>query len=223
MSLKFVDSIYVGSFPGSSSGTDARIDALEQEVETLEAASDAKDIVATKYDLDNYSTSSLSSGDIVKVLADETHEDAQTYYKWNGSSFTYIGALDATYTKTEMDTILSNVQFRGNVIEVSETTYSAPITVANDNTILDCKNALENLEITTSGSISSYRKDYVLQLNFTSGATATNFTDSSSVPMKWFGDSVNNTGFHAEANKHYVIMVYNDGIALRAMVQAADL
>lgn len=83
---------------------------LQQQIDTLVAASDVKDIVGTKAELDNYDTSTLGNNDIVKVLQDETQNDATTYYRWNTSSevFTLIGEEGPYYTKAAADLLLAD-------------------------------------------------------------------------------------------------------------------
>lgn len=68
---------------------------LQEEIDTLEAATDVADVIATKADLDNYDKSKLTDQAIVKVLCDSTHNDAQAYYRYTKSnnSFTYIGSI----------------------------------------------------------------------------------------------------------------------------------
>ena len=70
-----------------------RIQAVEDEVERLENNPDVTDIVATYTDLQAYDTSQLTDKDIIRVLADESHDGMSTYYRWDASTgqFTYIG------------------------------------------------------------------------------------------------------------------------------------
>jgi len=95
-----------------SSETDDRIAAdnnLQSEIDTIVAASDVKDIVGTKADLDNYDTSTLGNNDIVKVLQDETQQNQTTYYRWSTTTetFTLIGAEGPYYTKSAADALLN--------------------------------------------------------------------------------------------------------------------
>ena len=85
-------------------------DAIWVEIEALEASSDVVDVVGTKAELDNYDTSKLSDNDIVKVLQDETRDDAITYYRWNGTAFVYVGAEGPYYTASETDALLADKQ-----------------------------------------------------------------------------------------------------------------
>ena len=85
---------------------------LQEEIDTLQAATDVADIVDTYADLQNYDTSSLTDNAIVKVLADETHDDAQSYYRYakSSDSFSYIGSIGPYYTKSEDDALLAAKQ-----------------------------------------------------------------------------------------------------------------
>ena len=67
---------------------------LLRKVELLKGKSDVADVVATYTDLQNYDTSKLYNNDIVKVLADSTHDRMCTYYRWSTSTntFSFIGA-----------------------------------------------------------------------------------------------------------------------------------
>lgn len=106
------------------------------EIETIEASSDVVDVVGTYAELQQYDTSKLKDNDIIKVLQDETRDDAITYYRWSTSTdtFTYVGAEGPYYTASEVDTLLggkqntltagSNIQINGNTISATDTTYS---------------------------------------------------------------------------------------------------
>lgn len=74
---------------------DAIDEGLQTQIDDIKAASDVVDIVGTYADLQNYDTSKLNDNDIIKVLADETHDNDVTYYRWSTStqSFTYIGSV----------------------------------------------------------------------------------------------------------------------------------
>lgn len=75
---------------------------LQQQIDGLSAAANGiTDIVQNKTDLDNYDTSTLHSGDIIQVLTDSTHDNATAYYRWNGSSFDFVGTVAPSYTKEE--------------------------------------------------------------------------------------------------------------------------
>jgi len=109
---------------------------LQSQIDAITASSDVKDIVGTKAELNNYDTSTLGNNDIIKVLQDESENNATTYYRWNATTqqFTLIGEEGPYYTKSQADTLLnakqntltagSNVQINNNVISATDTTYS---------------------------------------------------------------------------------------------------
>ena len=69
------------------------LNALLLKIETLKGKSDVADVVATYTALQNYDTTKLNDNDIVKVLADETHDRMCAYYRWSTTNqvFTFIG------------------------------------------------------------------------------------------------------------------------------------
>ena len=78
---------------------------LQGQIDAISSASDVVDVVGTYAELQGYDTSKLSDNDIIKVLTDETHDDAISYYRWNdtANAFTYIGSQGPFYTKSETD------------------------------------------------------------------------------------------------------------------------
>lgn len=106
------------------------------EIETIEASSDVVDVVGTYADLEAYDTSKLHRNDLIKVLQDETRDDAITYYRWSGTAFTYVGAEGPYYTASETDTLLAGKQdtlIAGSGISIASDgkTISATTTAAN--------------------------------------------------------------------------------------------
>lgn len=92
--------------------TDAREIAdsgLQEQIDAIVASSDVVDIVGTYAALQAYDTSKLGDNDIIKVLTDETRDDATTYYRWDADTSTwgYIGAEGPFYTKAETDAIFT--------------------------------------------------------------------------------------------------------------------
>lgn len=87
----------------------ATVQKIEQEIEDLKGATDCADVVQNKADLNSYDTSKLTDNAIVKVLQDESRNDAETYYRYSKSSdsFTFIGELGPYYTKSEDDALLA--------------------------------------------------------------------------------------------------------------------
>lgn len=78
--------------------------------------SDVVDIVNTHAELLAYDTSKLKDRDIVKVLADETHDGKVAYYRWlkATSEWSFIGAQGPYYTQAQTDELL------GEKVDVEE-------------------------------------------------------------------------------------------------------
>lgn len=83
---------------------------LQNQIDTIKAASDVVDVVANHAELEDYDTSSLTKDDIIKVLKDETQNNAITYYRWGNNTFTLIGLVGPYYTTTETDTLIKTEQ-----------------------------------------------------------------------------------------------------------------
>ena len=129
------------NIPSVSAETEARQAADQEiwtEIDAIEASSDVVDIVGTYADLEQYDTSHLKNNDIIKVIADETHDDATSYYRYNTttSTFSYVGSEGPYYTQTEVDTLVGGKQDKlvagsnitiasdGKTISATDTTYS---------------------------------------------------------------------------------------------------
>lgn len=80
---------------------------VDKAIENIDLKSDVVDIVHTHADLESYDTSTLTADDIIKVLQDETHDNASSYYRWN-TVFEYVGSEGPYYTQTEVDEKLNN-------------------------------------------------------------------------------------------------------------------
>lgn len=134
-----VDTATIATQQDVSNEATAREDAdtnLQGQIDAISASSDVKDIVGTKAELNNYDTSTLGNNDIIKVLQDESENDATTYYRWNATTqqFALIGEEGPYYTKSQADTLLnakqntltagSNVQIVNDTISATDTTYA---------------------------------------------------------------------------------------------------
>lgn len=93
-------------------GVAERVMNVEDEVEEIKNNPDVVDIVATYAALQAYDTSHLTNDDVIRVLADETHDGQSTYYRWNSpnAGWNYIGTVGDYYTKTQVDTLLNGKQ-----------------------------------------------------------------------------------------------------------------
>lgn len=86
--------------------------ALQGQIDAITSKSDVVDVVANYVALQAYDTSSLGNNDVIKVLDDETHEDALTYYRWSktNQTWTFIGQEAPYYSKSQTDTLLLGKQ-----------------------------------------------------------------------------------------------------------------
>lgn len=105
---------------------------LQTQIDAITSKSDVVDVVANYAALQAYDTSSLGNNDVIKVLDDETHEDALTYYRWSTASQTwsYIGQEAPYYSKGQMDVMLQGKQNKltaGANIQIENDTISAEI------------------------------------------------------------------------------------------------
>ena len=86
---------------------------LQTQIDAITSQSDVVDVVGTKAQLDSYNKL-IYAEDIVKVLADESYDNAITYYRAGADSptynWTYIGSQGPFYTKSETDNLLSGKQ-----------------------------------------------------------------------------------------------------------------
>lgn len=97
---------------------------LQGQIDAITSASDVVDVVGTYSELQAYDTQHLKDNDIVKVLEDETHDNAITYYRWTHSttpySWIYIGSQGPFYTKAESDTLLNEKADKSNTYTKTE-------------------------------------------------------------------------------------------------------
>lgn len=112
---------------------------LQSQIDAITSKSDVVDVVANYADLQAYDTQHLGDNDVIKVLDDETHGDALTYYRWSktNQTWTFIGQEAPYYSKGQMDTMLqdkqdkliagANIQIAqdGKTISATDTTYTA--------------------------------------------------------------------------------------------------
>ena len=68
---------------------------LQGEIDAIKNSPDVVDIVDTYADLQAYDTSHLGDKDVIRVLTDETHDGASSYYRWDKQTETwaYIGSI----------------------------------------------------------------------------------------------------------------------------------
>lgn len=108
---RFVNETQLSTAVNTEQGAREQADiGLQRQIDGITSSSDVKDIVGTYAELQNYDTSTLGNNDIIKVLQDNTHNDAMTYYRWDTATqqFTYVGQEGPYYTKSETDTKLTD-------------------------------------------------------------------------------------------------------------------
>lgn len=109
-----------------SSAQDAIDAGLSSRIDAIAAQSDVKDVVGTHAELLTYSTSSLTIGDVIKVLVDETKSDAECYWRFSsGNTWTFVGESADTYSKTSADALLDDKIDMAKERVYLEGTYSA--------------------------------------------------------------------------------------------------
>lgn len=127
---RFVNETQLSTAVNTEQGAREQADiGLQRQIDGITSSSDVKDIVGTYAELQNYDTSTLGNNDIIKVLQDNTHNDAMTYYRWDTATqqFTYVGQEGPYYTKSETDTTLLDyvkntdyaTSLKGGVIKTS--------------------------------------------------------------------------------------------------------
>lgn len=84
---------------------------LQTQIDAINSRSDVVDVVATKAELDAYDKD-ITINDIVKVLQDETHDNATSCYRNTASSKPYvwefIGSLGPYYIQAQTDGLINN-------------------------------------------------------------------------------------------------------------------
>lgn len=89
----------------------ATTEQLSQRIEDIVNSPDVRYIVDTYADLEAIAQSTIGDQDYARVLQDETHEDASTYYQFNKTEqkWTYVGQTGPYYTKEQIDTKLDAI------------------------------------------------------------------------------------------------------------------
>ena len=94
---------------------------------------------------------------------------------------------------------------------------SAALTLADDR--IYNFGELESLEVNLPATTGL---DFTCQVNFTSGATATEFETEDTV--SFVGDDIDASGdFVPEAGKRYVLLFFSDGAGCRCVVQGVEM
>ena len=164
---------------------------LQSQIDAISASSDVIDVLGTYQDLQNYDTTHVKANDIIKVLQDSTHDNAQSYYRWvitdHTGAWQYVGSEAPTYTKSEIDEKFQDVNSDISGISDDVDTIEGNISdieaeqITQNNRIIELEEQVNDLENN--------------QLTGTASGTDINLTDSAdarvrSIELK--GNSVQN-------------------------------
>ena len=169
---------------------------LQTQIDAIAASSDVVDIVGTYADLQAYDTSKLHNNDIIKVLADETRDDATTYYRWSTSTeeFSYIGEQGPFYTKAETDATfvpqtrtVNNKDLSANITltasDVGALPDSTVIPTVNDATLTIQKNGTD-VTTFTANSATNATANITVPTDTSDLTNGAGFITSAALPTK---------------------------------------
>lgn len=202
---------------------------LQEQIDAISSASDVVDVVGTYAELQNYDTSRLGNNDIIKVLTDETHDNAISYYRWNDTTetFTYIGSQGPFYTKSETDATfvpqtrtINGKGLNSDVVltaaDVNALPASTVIPTVNDATLTikkngttvttftanSAQNATADISVPTKVSDLTNDLDFVEETDLADVAFSGDYADltgAPSIPTKT-SDLTNDSDFVSDAN-----------------------
>lgn len=91
------------NYNGSDLAKQSDTSSLQSQIDTINATQNVVDIVGTKAELNAYATKDLHANDKIEVLADESQNNANTIYEWNGNAWSLVGSKAPYYSKSESD------------------------------------------------------------------------------------------------------------------------
>lgn len=91
------------NYNGKDLAKQSDIAGLQTQVDTINATQNVVDIVGTKAELNAYETKDLHANDKIEVLVDESQNDANTIYGWDGNAWSLVGSKAPYYSKAESD------------------------------------------------------------------------------------------------------------------------
>lgn len=181
---------------------------LQNEINVLKNNPDVVDIVNTKAALDLYDTSNLSDKDIIRVLVDETHDGASTFYRWNLSQkkWNYIGKVGDYYTKSEVNTLIADKQDKLDVEVPAYVDADINLTLENNKQFrYGYLFGAINISFPSNPAL-----DFMCEVEIES-------LPSMSYPnnIKWSGDDIENGVFvpDSKALTRYQILFYTSGVS----------
>ena len=148
-----------------------------------------------------------------------TYTNVATFADYGGASQVTFKINDFQEAHQELQNphwTRTDVQPSGSSSPVTDISTATVTQALASGYIYNCTVDMTSVEITLPATPSA---NFMAQLNFTSGSTATTFT--SPAGMVWLGDDATGSAFVPAANKRYVVMVFYDGVSFRGIVQAA--
>lgn len=175
--------------------------------------------VSGKEDSSNKVTSFQSTPDDTHYPSEKLVKDSLDT-KIDNTDVEELTAIDVDNTPTVNSTNLvtsggvytavAAKQNKPTITTVSASTLTQEIA---DNTIYNA-GELSALTITLSNTINA---DFISEIDFTSGSTATTLTAPNTI--LWAGDDLTSNVFAPAASKRYTVMFYSDGVSVRGVVQ----
>lgn len=86
--------------------------AINQRIDDVVNSPDVRYIVDTYADLEKIDKSGIGDQDYARVLQDETHDNASTYYQFStaSQSWKYVGQTGPYYTKGQIDEMIGDIE-----------------------------------------------------------------------------------------------------------------
>lgn len=91
------------NYNGNDLAKQSDTSSLQSQIDTINATQNVVDIVGTKAELNAYVTNDLHANDKIEVLADESQNNANTIYEWDGNAWSLVGSKAPYYSKAESD------------------------------------------------------------------------------------------------------------------------
>lgn len=176
------------------------INDLQGQIDAIVSQSDVFDIVGTYEKLLEYDTSQLHSNSIIKVLSDETHNNARSYYKWQNNIWVYVGSESISYTKQEADILLNEKQ--GVIDDLSAIRNNASIG-ATHSTLENNPHKVTKVQVGLGNvpnvSTNDQTPTFELPINRQNLQSGDNLSTLMGKTAKWFSD-LNSMAFESKIN-----------------------
>ncbi len=163
--------------------TNTELDKTNETIATIISRSDVVDVVEDKAALDTYDKSTITANDVIKVLKDESQDNAETYYRLVNDNWEFVGSLGVKYTKQETDELIAKA-----VEPISDKEYSAE---PADHSGMARANLPKGNGILGSTALSADNTIYVIQYDFDLNGQTLNVGNN--CVLKFEGGSINDS------------------------------